>query len=106
MMVVALIMGIVGGALGLAVALGLDVTLTSASFILPSSNKLLTLNLVTHATGPIATLLGVLIAVSEPVSGGALMLIGAVGMALTFQFNFLIAIAIILSAVGANIDRL
>ena len=91
-------MGIVGGVLGLAIALGLDVTLTSASFILPSGNKL---NLVTHAAGPIVTLLGVIIATSKRFPGGALMLIGAAGIALTFQINFLIAIAIILSAVGA-----
>jgi hypothetical protein len=97
----ALIMGIVGGVLGLAIALGLDVTLTSASFILPSGNKLLTLNLVTHAAGPIVTLLDVIIAISKRFPGGALMLIGAAGIALTFQFNFLIAITIILSAVAA-----
>jgi hypothetical protein len=101
MVVVALIMGIVGGALGLAIAFGLHVTPAGASFILPSRNKFLTLNLVTHAAGPIVTLLGVIIAISKRFPGGALMLIGTAGMALTFQFNFLIAIAIILSAVGA-----
>ena len=101
MVIVALILGILGGAAGLAIALGVDVTPAGASLALPSSSELMTLKMMTRVAGPIVTVLGGIVAIPKHIVGGVLMLIGAAGMVATFELNSLTAIAIVLSVAGA-----
>ncbi len=101
MAIVALILGILGGATGVAVATGVDITAAGASLVLPSAGELMTLKMLSRVAGPLVTIFGVIVAIPKRMIGGALMLIGAAGMALTFEFNSVSAIPIVLSAAGA-----
>src|SRR6266508_3787031 len=94
MAIVALILGILGGATGVAVAPGVDITAAGASLVLPSAGELMTLKMLSRVAGPLVTIFGVIVAIPKR-------MIGAAGMALTFEFNSVSAIPIVLSAAGA-----
>jgi hypothetical protein len=103
MVMVALILGLLGGAAGLAIALGVDITAPGAALVLPTVGELFTPKIFARFAAAVTTLLGVIVVVPKRVIGGVLMLIGAIGMVLTFEFNSTTAIPIVLSAMGATV---
>ncbi len=97
----AFLFGLVGGVLGLALGLGIDVSNPDAvraaiMSVLAVLNK-------PSFTIPAISVLGALAAGSLPLIGGVLMLIGGGSMALIFDINYLSGTAIACSALGAAI---
>lgn len=106
MRIIALILGVIGGLLALAIAMGIDVvavgkTMSMPAISLPSMGKLMTLQTGGEFAAAAAAVLGGLIVVGNRTVGGALMLIGAAGMVLTFGIPSAATTATILSALGA-----
>ncbi len=65
MAIVALILGILGGATGVAVATGVDITAAGASLVLPSAGELMTLKMLSRVAGPLVTIFGVIVAIPK-----------------------------------------
>jgi len=101
MVIVALMLGLLAAVAGLAITLGIDITAPTAPVALPSAGELLTPKVLARVVAAVATLLGVLIVLPKRMVGGALMLIGAIGMSLTFEFHRTTAIPVVFSALAA-----
>jgi len=106
MRIIALILGVFGGLLALAIAMGIDVVavgkaMSMPAIALPSVGKLMTLDTGGEFAAAAAAVLGGLVVIGNRMVGGALMLIGAAGMALTFGVHSTATTATILSALGA-----
>ncbi len=100
MAVVALILGVLGGLLGLAVALETDIAAIGETIRVPALADV-RLDVIRVVAGPIATILGGIVVKPKPMIGGALMLIGAIGMVLTFDLSAVNIVPIVCSATGA-----
>jgi len=102
MVVLALLAGLLAGAAGLAVALGIDITHPPLQLMPPTqAGELLAPTAAARVAAAAATLIGVLVVWPQQLIGGTLMLIGALGMALTFEFQPDAAIPVLLSALAA-----
>jgi hypothetical protein len=106
MRIIALILGVIGGLLALAIAMGIDVvavgrTMSMPAISLPNIGTLMTVHTGGQFAAAAAAVLGGLIVVGNRMVGGALMLIGAAGMVLTFGVPSVATTATILSALGA-----
>ena len=102
MVVFALLAGLLAGAAGLAVALGIDIPHPPLVLIVPAQiGQLLAPTALARIAAAAATLIGVLVVLPQRLIGGTLMLIGALGMALTFEFQPSAAIPVLLSGLAA-----
>jgi hypothetical protein len=99
MTVLAFLFGLIGGGLGL--ALGLGVNVMDPNAVLAAFLSLLAILNKPGLTVPAVSVLGALAAGSFPLIGGILMLIGAASMALIFPLDTGSGAAIVFSAVGA-----
>lgn len=101
MVIFAFLAGLLAGVAGLAVGLEVDISHGASHLVLPSGGELLTPKVLARVAAAVATLIGVLVVLPERMIGGSLMLIGAIGMALTFEFRPAAAIPVTLSALAA-----
>jgi len=101
MVIFALLAGVVAGVAGLAIALGIDISHPALDLVPANGAELLTPKILARIAAAVATLIGVLVVLPERMIGGSLMLIGAIGMALTFEFRPAAAIPVTLSALAA-----
>jgi|SRR6266545_111930 len=95
----AFLFGLIGGALGLALGLGINVMNPDA--LLAALLSLLAILSKPGITVPLVSVLGAVAAAPLPLIGGVLMLIGAGAMSLIFPLDYGSGIAIACSALGA-----
>lgn len=101
MVIFAFLAGLLAGVAGLAVALGIDISHGAPHLVLPSGGELPTPKVLARVAAAAATLIGVLVVLPQRMIAGSLMLIGAIGMALTFEFQPAAAVPVTLSALAA-----
>ena len=97
---IAAILGIVGGLVGLTVGIGLDTIIAGPTAITMLFADLTAVKFASVAI-PLASLVGGIVSRGKPLIGGVLMLLGAAGMAIIFEIDYSMELAVAASAIGA-----
>lgn len=100
MALIAAILGIVGGLIGLSVGVGLDMIHAGPTAITLSFADLTAIKVASVAI-PLASLVGGIVSRAKPLIGGVLMLLGAGGMAIIFPIDYAMELAVAASGIGA-----
>jgi hypothetical protein len=100
MAVLGLLLGIIGGLVGLAVGIGLDQIYAGPTAVVVAFFDLSAVKLA-GVVIPLAAIVGGMVSRSRPLIGGVLMIVGGAGMALVFEIDDVMELAVLSCMIGA-----